>query len=181
MVTGAMRKHSSRLEAGSAPVRKIRVVLVDDSPLVRASLGRLLRGFLPLQIAGQAENGLHGFTLAAQLQPDLVITDLHMPGLAGFQLVELLRYNYPAMRSIITSPQEPSFAGFQLVELLRQNYPAMKSIIISAHDGPTLRAASLQHGADAFITKQRLPEELPALLARLFPNATGPAIEKCKH
>ncbi len=142
MVTGVMSDHQSQSSSTCVPARKIRVVLVDDSALARRALVSLLVPAFNIQIAGQAEDGLKGFALAAQLQPDLVITDLNMPGIAGFQLAELLRHNYPAMRSII----------------------------ISAQDGPALRAATLQHGADAFITKQRLPHELPALLTRLFPQ-----------
>ncbi len=142
MVTGAMSDHQSQSRSTCVPARKIRVVLVDDSALSRRALVSLLVPPFHVQIAGQAEDGLKGFALAAELRPDLVITDLNMPGLAGFQLAELLRHNYPAMRSII----------------------------ISAQDGPALRAASLHHGADAFIPKQRLAHELPSLLTRLFPE-----------
>src|SRR5512142_2106445 len=116
-----MNTQSSQTDARFSPARTIRVVIVDDSPTASAALIKLLRRFPALEIAGRAEDGQQGFALAAELQPDLVITDLRMPRLDGFQLAELLRTNYPAMRSII----------------------------ISAHEGPTLRAVSLQRGADA--------------------------------
>ncbi len=64
----------------------------------------------------------------------------------------------------------PGHDGFQLVELLRQTYPAMRSIVTSAHEGPICYAASLQHGADAFISKRRLFDEFPHHLNRLFPE-----------
>lgn len=147
MVTKVMCNDQSRSDAKSAAARKIRVVLVDDSALFRAVLIRLLESCSHVQIAGQAQDGLDGFALASRLQPDLVITDLQMPGRDGLELVELLRQSYPAMRSIITS----------------------------SHEGPICHAASLQHGADAFIIKRCLFDELPRLLSLLFPETTKPA------
>jgi DNA-binding NarL/FixJ family response regulator len=153
MLTGVMRNDLSRPGAESASARKIRVVLVDDSDLSMTFLIHVLETFPRVQIAGQAEDGLDGFALAARLQPDLVFTDLQMPGRDGFQLVALLRQTYPAIRSIITS----------------------------AHDGPICYAASLQHGADAFISKRCLLDEFPHQLNRLFPDTAEPATSTCQE
>ena len=102
MVRSVMRKDKSRPVARSASARKIRVVLVDDSALSMKFLIHLLETFPRVQIAGQAEDGLDGFALTARLQPDLVLTDLQMPGRDGLELVKLLRQAYPAIRLIIT-------------------------------------------------------------------------------
>jgi DNA-binding NarL/FixJ family response regulator len=139
-------------DAASASGRKIRVVVVDDSAVGMAFLGHVLETFPRVQIVGQAHDGLEGFALAARLQPDLVLTDLHMPGRDGFQLVKLLRQKYPAIRSIITS----------------------------AHDGPACHAACLEHGADAFISKGRLFEEFSSLLSLLFPETAETPRATCK-
>ena len=127
--------------------RAISVVLVDDSALALAALVRWLHKFLPLQIVGEAEDGLKGLNLISRLQPDLVITDLQMPGLDGLELVERLRLNYPQMRLIVTS----------------------------SDGSPMTHDASLRFGANAFIPKSRLPEELPATLLRLFPQVAEAA------
>ena len=153
MVRGVMTDLSSQSGAAAAAARHIRVVLVDDSARCRSALAGFLGSHSHIRIAGQANNGPQGFALAAWLQPDFVITDLRMPGLDGLQLVQLLRREYPGIRSIITS----------------------------AHDGPALRAECRRHGADAFITKQRLPEELPPLLTRLFAPAREPRILTCQE
>ncbi len=143
-----MSNHSTNVDAAAVAARRIRTVLVDDSVVARAALSRLLSRCPGVEVAGQAENGLEGFALAARLRPDLVVTDLRMPGLTGDQLVELLRHNYPRMRSIVTS----------------------------AGDNPRREAASVQRGADAFILRQRLRRELPDLLSRLFPDTDRAAI-----
>jgi DNA-binding NarL/FixJ family response regulator len=127
--------------------RAISVVLVDDSPLAMAALVRWLHKHLPLHIVGEAEDGLKGLDLISRLQPDLVITDLQMPGLDGLELVERLRLNYPQMRLIVASSDET----------------------------PAILDASLRRGANAFIPKNRLPEELAATLLRLFPQAVEAA------
>jgi DNA-binding NarL/FixJ family response regulator len=147
MFAGELSNDSSQPDAGSRPDCKIRVVLVDDSAPARTMLARLLAPYFHVRIAGEAENGPEGLALASRLQPDLVIADLQMPGLNGLQLVERLRQQYPAMRTLITS----------------------------VYDSPTCRAASLRHGADAFIGKRRLLEEFPRFLTSLFPDAAQPA------
>ncbi len=141
-----MSKDLPQRGSGDRPAGTISVVLVDDSAPGRTILARLLDLYLHIRIAGQAENGEEGFALASRLQPDLVITDLEMPGLNGLQLVERLR----------------------------QHFPAMRSLIASVHDSPTCRAASLRHGADAFIGKHRLFEEFPRILQSLFPEVAQP-------
>src|SRR5512147_1413275 len=98
-----MSTDSSPASSCDQPDVAISVVLVDDSASARIMLARLLAPFLHVRIAGAAENGSDGFALASRLQPDLVIADLQMPGLNGLQLVQQLRQNYPAMRSLITS------------------------------------------------------------------------------
>jgi DNA-binding NarL/FixJ family response regulator len=152
MVTGEMSDDSSQLGAESQPDRKVSVVVVDDSAPARTMLARLLAPYLHIHIAGQAESGPEGLALASLLQPDLIITDLQMPGLNGLQLVERLRQTHPAMRSLVTS----------------------------VHDSPTCQAASLRHGADAFISKRRLFDEFPQLLTALFPDAAETATPPCQ-
>lgn len=147
-----MSNDSPQLAAGARPGREVSVVLVDDSAPARTMLARLLAPYLSIRIAGQAESGPEGLALASRLQPDLVITDLQMPGLNGLQLVARLRQDYPAMRSLITS----------------------------VYDSPTCQAASLRHGADAFIDKRRLDEEFPRLLTSLFPDAAETTTSPCK-
>jgi DNA-binding NarL/FixJ family response regulator len=127
--------------------RAISVVLVDDSPLAMTALVRWLRKHLPLHVVGEAEDGLKGLDLICRLQPDLVITDLQMPGLDGLELVERLRLNYSHMRLIVASSDE----------------------------SPAMVEASLRFGANAFIAKNRLPVELAATVARLFPQVAEAA------
>jgi len=62
---------------------RIRLLLVDDHPVVREGLRGMLSGQPDFVVVGEADDGNEGVTLAAQLQPDVVLMDLRMPGLDG--------------------------------------------------------------------------------------------------
>jgi NarL family two-component system response regulator LiaR len=79
----------------------IRVLIVDDHAVVREGL----RSFLELQpgieIAGEAGGGEQAITLAAELQPDVVLMDLVMPGIGGVEAMRSLREIVPEARVIV--------------------------------------------------------------------------------
>ncbi len=70
--------------------RSIRVLVVDDEELARARIKELLAGIPDVEVAGEAENGLRAVELVGELGPDVVILDIQMPGMDGFEVVEAL-------------------------------------------------------------------------------------------
>ena len=73
----------------------IRILIVDDSPLTRAGAAALLSSQSDLVVAGQAENAADALRLYRELRPDVVLTDLRMPGIDGVELTRLLRSEAP--------------------------------------------------------------------------------------
>jgi len=67
----------------------MRVIIVDDEPLARAVLREHLAGQPGVEIAGECANGFEAVKAIAELAPDLVFLDIQMPGLDGFEVVEL--------------------------------------------------------------------------------------------
>ncbi len=67
--------------------RPIRVLLVDDSALVRLTLTRLLQAEGDIEVVGTAENGLQALEMVRRLQPDVVVTDLMMPEMDGVTFI----------------------------------------------------------------------------------------------
>ena len=61
----------------------IRVLVVDDHAIVRRGLADLIRTAADLEVAGTAEDGARAIALAAELEPDVVLMDLSMPGVDG--------------------------------------------------------------------------------------------------
>ncbi len=68
----------------------IRVVLVDDDPLVRAGLGLMLRGAPQLEIVGEAGDGAEGLDVIARTCPDVVLMDIRMPRMDGLTATQRL-------------------------------------------------------------------------------------------
>jgi DNA-binding NarL/FixJ family response regulator len=69
----------------------IRILLVDDDPLVRAGLSLMLSGSERLKVVGEAGDGAQGIEAVATLGPDIVLMDIRMPGLDGLSAIERLR------------------------------------------------------------------------------------------
>ena len=68
----------------------MRVLVVDDEDLARARIKELLADIPGVEVAGEAENGLRAVELVGELEPDVVILDIQMPGMDGFEVVEAL-------------------------------------------------------------------------------------------
>lgn len=88
------------------------VVVIDDKPIIRRSIVQTIEWeALGCEVVGQAGDGNEGLQLLGELHPDIVITDIHMPGLNGLQLAEWMNAHLPASKAIlITGYQEFEFA-----------------------------------------------------------------------
>ncbi|MCE3236830.1 MAG: hypothetical protein K0Q50_3022 [Vampirovibrio sp.] len=70
---------------------QIRLVLVEDYKLIRIGLRMVLNGDPEIEVVGEAESGLHGLQLVRDLNPQLVILDLGLPDIDGFELTREIR------------------------------------------------------------------------------------------
>jgi two-component system nitrate/nitrite response regulator NarL len=66
----------------------IRVLLVDDHTLFRSGVNALLQKHADFEVVGEAADSLQGVKRAAELQPDVILLDLHMPGISGKDAVK---------------------------------------------------------------------------------------------
>lgn len=95
----------------------IRVLIVDDHPIVRHGLRTLLGAFDEVQILGEAVNGAEAVQAAGELHPDVVLMDLAMPTMGGVEATSLIHRQYPQVRILALT----SFAGND------QIFPAIKA------------------------------------------------------
>ena len=72
-------------------MRVLRILIVDDEPIARRRLKTLLKGEASVEIAGESEDGESALEAIRRLRPDLVFLDVQMPGLDGFDVIELLK------------------------------------------------------------------------------------------
>ncbi|HJL71017.1 MAG TPA: response regulator transcription factor, partial [Anaerolineales bacterium] len=80
---------------------KIRVFIADDHPVVRDGLATFLSKFDDLDVVGTAGDGSAVLEQVRALHPDVVLTDIRMPGMNGIELARRLRLAHPQMRIII--------------------------------------------------------------------------------
>jgi DNA-binding NarL/FixJ family response regulator len=79
----------------------IRVLLVDDHPVVRVGLRGMLDMSNDLHVIGEAASGDEALTLTATLSPDVVLMDLRMPGVDGAEATERIATRFPGVRVLV--------------------------------------------------------------------------------
>lgn len=110
----------------------IRVLLIDDHPVVRAGYRRLLEQSNDIRVADEAPDAERGYQLYCALQPDVCVSDLSLPGIGGLELLRKIRTRDPRARVLI----------------------------FSMYDSAHLIQRALDGGASGFVSKQANPEEL---------------------
>ena len=111
------------------------ILLVDDDPTVIRILSRILGDYTPLRFATSGQVALR---LAREMVPDLVMLDVEMPGLSGFEICKAFK-----------------------ADPLLANVPI---IFVTSHESPELETVGLKLGAVDFISK---PPHAPLVLARV--------------
>lgn len=79
----------------------MRVLLIDDHAIVREGLRALLEDEAEVEVVGEAASATEGLQLADQLKPDLVVTDLRMPGMPITDAIPLMRARLPNMKVLV--------------------------------------------------------------------------------
>ncbi|MCL5280948.1 MAG: response regulator [Planctomycetes bacterium] len=102
--------------AEHAGTRALRVLLVDDHPVVREGLAVLLREQQDMEIVGQTGDGREAVGLASTLEPDVVVMDVTLPGMAGDEATRQIKRHRPKTRIIALSMLEEA----QMSETMRQ-------------------------------------------------------------
>jgi len=87
-------------------MKPIRVLIIDDHTLFRSGICLLLQRQSGFEVAGEAGDGLEGVKLAKRLKPDVVLLDLHMPGLGGLEALQLLQEELPLAQVVMLTVSE---------------------------------------------------------------------------
>lgn len=90
----------------TAPENPIRIILVDDHPVVREGLRSILSSFQEITIVGQAGSGREAIEVARELKPDVVVMDISMPEMSGIEATAALRRELPQIKVLALSMHE---------------------------------------------------------------------------
>jgi DNA-binding NarL/FixJ family response regulator len=110
----------------------IRILLVDDHPIVRQGLRTLLEGRPGWEIVGEAADGLEALDKASSLQPDVVVLDVTMP----------------------------KMNGLEACRLIRQKGSALEILFVTQHDSPQMMREALDAGARGYVVKSNAARDL---------------------
>jgi DNA-binding NarL/FixJ family response regulator len=100
----------------------IRVFIVDDHALVRAGMRMILSSETDIEVVGDSESGESGLPEIRRLKPDVVLCDLHLPGLSGLEVTERIVKSDKAPRVIIVSVLEDGPLPRRLLEAGASGY-----------------------------------------------------------
>ena len=99
----AVRPNPTGAPAARPLIRRQRILLVDDHPLMREGTALCIRNTSDLEVCGEAGTAAEALEAIERLKPDLVVTDLTMPGRSGFELISDLRSSHPRLPVLVLS------------------------------------------------------------------------------
>ncbi|MBC9734047.1 response regulator [Nocardioides marmotae] len=137
----------------------VRVLVVDDDPIVRSALTLMLGGQADLEVVGEAGDGREGVLLVDRLRPDIVLMDIRMPVLDGLE----------ATRRLHRLPDPP------------------RVIVLTTFDADEHVVEALAAGADGFLLKDTAPAQIVEALRKvaegepmLSPSVTRTLIDRLR-
>jgi DNA-binding NarL/FixJ family response regulator len=116
-------------------MNRVRILLVDDHPLIRKAVRDLIAEVPDFEIVGEAADGKEGLVLAAELHPDIVVLDIAMPQLNGEQAARELRRRHPLIKIVALS----GYADRQFVRAMSK--AGVKGYVIKSASGRELISA----------------------------------------
>ncbi|MGZ5180826.1 MAG: response regulator [Ramlibacter sp.] len=157
----------------------ISVLLVDDHTLFRSGVRSLLQRNPRFAVVGEASDGVDGVKRAMQLKPDVILLDLHMPGMTGVETLQLILQGWPEAAVIMLTVSEEgedlasalqAGARGYLIKNIDADY--LVRAIERAAAGESVLAESMAAKLVAQLQKQREPKapSPPSELDKLTPR-----------
>ncbi len=146
----------------------IRILLVDDQRLMREGLRILLELEADLKVVGEAEDGQAGLETYENLQPDVVLMDVRMPGMDGVEATRRLRERWPEARVIILTTFDDDEYVFEGLRAGAQGY------LLKGVSGSELAEAVRTVNVGGTPIEPWVTRKLLAEFAQLAPSARGP-------
>jgi DNA-binding NarL/FixJ family response regulator len=153
----------------------LRVLIADDHPLFRNGMRALLSSTSEMEVIGIATNGDEVISLAASLQPDVILMDLQMPSIGGIEATRQILHTSPHIRILVVTMFEDDHSVFAALRAGARGY-----ILKDADEDEILRAIRAVGCGEAIFSPaiaQRLLDFFAAsrqvILPQLFPELTG--------
>jgi len=119
-------------------MKKFKILVVDDHPLFREGLVRVLNQEKDLEVCGEASDNDEALKQLAALKPDLVLMDITLEGMNGIELTKLIRVRWPKLPILVLSMHKESLYADRALRAGANGY------IMKREDGPNLLEAIRQ-------------------------------------
>jgi two-component system, NarL family, response regulator DegU len=125
---------------------KIKVVIAEDSDIVRMGIRNLLKNAQDIELIGEARNGLEALQIVGEVQPDVLLLDVEMPYLDGIAVTRVLKTIGPARTRIL---------------------------VLSAYNDKEYIREMLLNGASGYLLKDEAPERIVEAVQGIALGETG--------
>lgn len=142
---------ASKLATQEVSARKetIKVLVADDHPVVRKGLQSCLSRAGRLRLVGEAADGDEALRKARELQPDVVLMDISMPGMNGLMVTEMLRKELPQVKVLVVSVQRNKDAIFRVIQAGAHGYVSKE-----APSEEVIQAIESVHGGEPYFSEE---------------------------
>jgi DNA-binding NarL/FixJ family response regulator len=153
-------KTATRDEAGTDAVAKRKILLVDDHPFMRAGLAQLIERQPDLAVCGEAGNPAEAFVELSRCHPDLILSDLTMPGRSGLDFIKDVRAQHPKLPILVVSMHDEAIYAERVLRA------GARGSIMKEAGGDNLLAAIRQIiGGEVYLS--------PRMSARIFDHLSS--------
>jgi DNA-binding NarL/FixJ family response regulator len=146
----------------------IRVLSIDDHPLVREGIGTIINSQSDMSLAGTASNGKEGIEAFRALSPDVTLMDLHLPDLSGLDVMIAIQSEFADARVIVLTTFDgdmdvqralkagargyllKSMPARQMIDMIRQVHAGQKCV------PPEIAAELAEHLADETLSRREM-------------------------
>jgi len=152
-----------------APKARIKIMLVDDHPVVRKGVGACLARHEHLQVVAEASDGREAVAKARQLVPNIILMDIDMPHMNGLAVTELLRKEMPQINVLILSMHSNTEYVLRIIQSGARGY-----VLKEAPTEELVRAIEAVHAGEAFFS----PEVAHAALNQFVRGISSPGSDQ---
>jgi DNA-binding NarL/FixJ family response regulator len=146
----------------------IRILTVDDHPLLREGIAAVIEGQPDMRLVGEATNGLEALEAFRACRPDVTLMDLQMPGMGGVEAIAAIHREFPTARIVVLTTYQGDVqavrafkagaCGYLLKSMLRRE---LLDTIRGVHEGrrripPEIASEIAEHAADDALTPREV-------------------------
>jgi DNA-binding NarL/FixJ family response regulator len=133
----------------------VRILLVDDHPVVRQGLRTLLEGRSGWEVVGEASDGTEALDKINSLQPDVVVLDVTMPRMNGLETCRLIQQ--------------------------RRKLSGLEVLFVTQHDSPQMMREALDAGARGYVVKSNAARDLLEAVEAVSQHRVFTALARSPH